>query len=61
MKQTVVLTEDQHARLDEIATRWVCSRSEVVGRLISEVRETEVYLGSPMGGQTREAQDVARG
>ena len=55
MRQTVVLAEDQYARLDEIATRWACSRSEVVGRLISEVRETEVYLGMPMGGQEREA------
>ena len=52
--QTVLLTQDQYARLDEIATRWACSRSEVVRRLISDVRETEIYLGSPAGGQERE-------
>ena len=39
-------TEDDHERLSHIARRWDCTRSEVVRRLIRDIRETEIYLGT---------------
>ena len=41
------LTGSEFGRLEEIAARWGCTRSEAIRRLIEDVRETDIYLGSP--------------